>query len=148
LAPILGTEQYSAPEYFLEENGSTRSDIFSLGVVTYQMLTGTLPYGTQVPPCRTRAAQGKLRYATAQTEARPIPAWVDEAIAKAVHPDPYKRYGEQSELVYDLSHPSQAFLAKTRPPLMERHPVVFWKTVSFVLALALVAVLSMHAAGA
>ncbi len=148
LSPILGTEQYSAPEYFLGENGSTRSDIFSLGVVTYQMLTGKLPYGTQVPQCRTRAAQRKLRYATAQTEARPIPAWVDEAIAKAVHPDPYKRYGELSELVYDLSHPNQAFLAKTRPPLMERHPVAFWKTVSFLLALALVAVLTMHAAGA
>ena len=45
---ILGTFQYTAPEYFLGEGGSTRSDIFSLGVITYQMLTGRLPYGAQV----------------------------------------------------------------------------------------------------
>jgi len=145
-APILGTEQYSAPEYFLGENGSARSDIFSLGVIAYQMLTGKLPYGTRVSRSRTRAAQRKLRYASARTGERPIPAWVDEAIAKAVHPDPLKRYEELSEFVYDLHHPNQAFLKKTRPPLMERNPVVFWKTVSFLLAVALIVVLSRHPA--
>lgn len=139
---ILGTEQYSAPEYFLGENGTSRSDIFSLGVITYQMLTGRLPYGTQVPKSRTKAAQRKLRYSSAQNEQRPIPAWVDEAIAKAVHPDPFKRYEELSEFVYDLHHPNQTFLRKTRAPLMERNPVVFWKTVAFLLAAALIVVLS------
>ena len=44
---ILGTAQYTAPEYFLGEGGSPRSDIFSLGVIAYQMLTGRLPYGRQ-----------------------------------------------------------------------------------------------------
>jgi len=73
---------------------------------------------------------------------RDDPIWVDEAIANAVHPDPYQRYAELSELVYDLHHPSQAFLSKTRPPLTERNPAVFWKTVSFILALALAAVLT------
>jgi len=145
-APILGTEQYSAPEYFLGENGTARSDIFSLGVIVYQMLTGRLPYGTRVPKSRTRAAQRKLNYASAQDEARPIPAWVDEAIRKAVHPDPCQRYQELSEFVYDLHHPNREFLKKTRPPLMQRNPVVFWKTVSFLLAVALILVLSRHAA--
>jgi serine/threonine protein kinase len=144
LAPILGTEQYSAPEYFLGENGSSRSDIFSLGVIAYQMLTGRLPYGTRVPKSRTRAEQRKLKYASAQTEQRPIPVWVDAAIAKALHPNPYKRYEELSEFIYDLHHPNQAFLKKSRPPLMERNPVVFWKTVSLLLAVALVLVLSRH----
>lgn len=144
-APILGTEQYSAPEYFLGENGDARSDLFSLGVIAYQMLTGKLPYGVQVPRARTRAAQRKLYYEPARTDERPIPAWVDEAIAKAVHPDPYKRYEELSEFVYDLSHPNQAFLSKTRPPLMERSPLAFWKTVSFILAAALaVALYKLH----
>jgi serine/threonine protein phosphatase PrpC/predicted Ser/Thr protein kinase len=136
-APILGTEQYAAPEYFLGENGSARSDIYSLGVIAYQMLTGRLPYGARVSRSRTRSAQHKLRYDPARTGDRPIPAWVDEAIAKAVHPDPYKRYEELSEFVYDLSHPNQAFLNKTRPPLMERSPMAFWKSVSFILAAAL-----------
>ncbi len=144
-APILGTEQYSAPEYFLGENGTAASDIFSLGVIAYQMLTGQLPYGARVSRARTRAAQRKLRYAPARGEDRPIPAWVDEAIAKAVHPDPAKRYEELSEFIYDLRHPNQAFLNRTRPPLLERSPVVFWKTVSFILAAALaVALYKLH----
>ena len=141
LSPILGTEQYSAPEYFLGENGSSRSDIFSLGVIAYQMLTGRLPYGTRVPSSRTRAAQWKLNYVSARDEKRLIPAWIDEAIRKAVHPDPCQRYEELSEFVYDLHHPNREFLRKTRPPLMERNPVVFWKTVSFFLAVALVVAL-------
>jgi len=37
---LLGTAQYSAPEYFLGEAGTTRSDLFSLGVIAYQMLSG------------------------------------------------------------------------------------------------------------
>ena len=40
---ILGTVQYTAPEYFLGEGGSPRSDMFSLGVIAYQMLTGSCP---------------------------------------------------------------------------------------------------------
>lgn len=135
--PILGTEQYSAPEYFIGENGTARSDIFSLGVIAYQMITGKLPYGAAVSRARTRAAQGRLHYDSARTPDRPIPAWVDEALAKAVHPDPLKRYQELSEFVFDLHHPNQAFLSKTRPPLMERDPVAFWKSVSLILAAAL-----------
>ncbi len=107
------------------------------------MLAGDFPYGTQVPKSRTRAAQKKLAYKSVLREDREIPAWVDDAIAKAVHPDPYQRYEEISEFIFDLHHPSQAFLSKTRPPLIERHPVAFWKGVSFVLAgLLIVSLLS------
>lgn len=144
--PIPGTEQYSAPEYFLGEGGSSRSDIFSLGVIAYQMLTGTLPYGTQVPKSRTRAAQRRLRYRSAQDDDREIQAWVDEAIKKAVHPDPYKRYAELSEFIFDLSHPNREFLNRSRPPLLERHPAAFWKAVSLILAIIVLILLGTHPA--
>lgn len=140
---LLGAALYAAPEYFLGEAGSARADLYSLGVIAYQMLAGDFPYGTQVPKSRTRAAQKKLAYKSVLREDREIPAWVDDAIAKAVHPDPYQRYEEISEFIFDLHHPSQAFLSKTRPPLIERHPVAFWKGVSFVLAgLLIVSLLS------
>ncbi len=131
---LLGTAQYSAPEYFLGESGSSRSDIFSLGVIAYQMLTGRLPYGTQVAKCKTKAAQNKLTYDSVLDDDREIPVWIDEAIRKAVHPNPYKRYEELSEFLFDLRHPNKEFLNKIRPPLMERSPVFFWKSVSFILA--------------
>lgn len=135
---ILGTAQYSAPEYFLGEAGTTRSDMFSLGVIAYQMLSGKLPYGTHAARATTRAAQRKLIYQPVLGDERTIPAWIDEAIRKAVHPDPYKRYEEISEFIFDLRHPNKAFLSKTRPPLMERNPLLFWKMVSFVLLLIII----------
>lgn len=138
---ILGTVQYTAPEYFLGEPGSPRSDQFSLGVITYQMLCGRLPYGARVPQSRTRDAQRRLQYASVLDEQREIPAWIDDAIKKAVQPDPHKRYEELSEFVYDLRRPSQAFLSKTRPPLLERNPAAFWKWVSFLLLLVIVLLL-------
>ena len=132
---ILGTAQYAAPEYFLGEIGSARADIFSLGVITYQMLTGQLPYGTQIAKTRTKAAQHKLHYATITKDDRQIPAWVDDAIKKAVHPNPYKRYHEAAEFIYDLRHPNKAFLNKTRPPLIDQNPVLFWQVVSLILGI-------------
>ncbi|MBK7354868.1 bifunctional protein-serine/threonine kinase/phosphatase [Propionivibrio sp.] len=144
---LLGAAQYAAPEYFLGESGSSRSDIFSLGIIAYQMLSGKLPYGVAVPKSRTRAAQRKLVYESVLRDDREIPAWIDEAIKKAVHPDPFKRYGELSEFIYDLHHPNSAFLNKTRAPLIERHPVLFWKAVSFLLMLALIVVLSIKTTG-
>jgi len=138
---ILGIPQYMAPEYFLGDGGTTRSDLFSLGVLTYQMLSGRLPYSMEVPKARTKAAQLKLAYTSVLDDEREIPMWVDEAIRKAVHPDPFKRYEELSSFVYNLRHPNQAFLNKTQAPLIEREPVLFWKSVSLMLALIIAALL-------
>ncbi|HQR97797.1 MULTISPECIES: bifunctional protein-serine/threonine kinase/phosphatase [unclassified Polaromonas] len=143
--PVLGTAQYAAPEYFLGEGGTTRSDIFSLGVITYQMLTGRLPYGAEVAKCRTRAAQNRLRYDSALHDDREIPAWIDGVLRKALHPDPARRYDELSEFLYDLRHPNRAFLDKTRPPLLERNPLLFWKGVSLILAGIIVVLVGVQA---
>ena len=137
---LLGAALYAAPEYFLGEQGSVRSDLYSLGVIAYQMLSGSFPYGTQVPKTRTKAAQKKLVYKSVLNEEREIPAWIDDAIRKAVEPDPFARYEEISEFIYDLHHPNRIFLNKTRPPLIERNPVIFWKAASFVLMLALIVI--------
>jgi serine/threonine protein phosphatase PrpC len=139
---ILGTTQYAAPEYFLGESGTPRSDLFSLGVITYQMLSRRLPYGAQVAKSRTREAQMKLVYDSVLDDQREIPAWIDDVLRKAVHPNPSKRYEELSEFIYDLRHPNKAFLNKTRLPLIERSPVMFWKCVSLILAVIVVVLLS------
>lgn len=131
---LLGTAQYTAPEYFLGEAGTARSDIFSLAVIVYQMLIGKLPYGSQVAKTRTRAAQNKLHYQSVLNENRDIPVWVDHALKKALHPHPYRRYGELSEFIYDLRYPNKEFMKIGRAPLLERNPVFFWKSLSFVLA--------------
>lgn len=138
---ILGTAQYSAPEYFLGQAGTHRSDLFSLGVITYQLLSGRLPYGAEVAKARTASAQRKLRYQSVLDDNREIPVWIDGVLRKAVHPDPLRRQEALSEFVHDLRHPQAAYLSGTQPPLAQRHPVVFWKLVSAALALALLVLL-------
>lgn len=138
---ILGTAQYTAPEYFLGENGTSRSDIFSLGVIVYEMLTGQLPFGAEVAKCKTKVAQKRLLYDSIHYLRHEIPEWIDEAINKAVHPNPYKRYEDLSEFVFDLSHPNKAFLSKSRRPLLERDPVLFWKLLSLCLLIINVTIL-------
>jgi len=139
---IQGTAQYTAPEYFLGEAGTPQSDLFSLGVITYQMLTGKLPYGLKAASARTKSAQNKLFYQSVLDDEREIPAWVDDALKKSVHPNPLKRYAELSEFMYELRHPGKNFLNKTRPPLMERNPVAFWQGVSLILTLIIIILLA------
>lgn len=130
---ILGTAQYTAPEYFLGESGTTRSDIYSLGAITYHLLTGRLPYGAQVAKTRTKAQQLKLKYRSVLDDSREIPAWLDGVLRKAVHPDPQQRFDELSEFVYRLRHPGKEDTAPT--PLIERNPLVFWQMLCLALAI-------------
>ena len=131
---VLGTAQYTAPEYFLGESGSTRSDMFSLGVITYQMLTQKLPYGSQIAKARTKSQFRKLRYNSALDDNRELPAWIDGALRRAVHPDPYKRYESLSEYTFDLRYPNSKYLNASATPLIERNPLLFWKGLTAILA--------------
>ncbi|HET7887371.1 MAG TPA: bifunctional protein-serine/threonine kinase/phosphatase [Bradyrhizobium sp.] len=139
---ILGTAQYTAPEYFRGEGGSARSDLFSLGVIAYQMLTGQLPYGAQIAQARTRSQFNKLRYKSASETNRDVPVWMDAALRRAVHTDPAKRYDSLSEFVYDLRHPNPNYVNASARPLIERNPNLFWKCTTALLALIVIVLLA------
>ncbi len=145
--PILGTIQYTAPEYFLGEGGTPRSDIYSLGVIAYQMVTGRLPYGARMAQARTRFQQGRIAYASALDETREIPAWFDGALRKAVHPDPRRRYDELFEFVHDLRHPNGDLLDSNPSPLLQRNPLLFWKGLSLALAAIVLLMLAFQYGG-
>lgn len=140
---IPGTQQYAAPEYVIGEQPTTASDIYALGVITYQMLTGRLPYGAEMAKARTRAAQGRVRYRPASDEDTQIPAWIDAMLRKAVHPDPRRRYAELSEFVHDLHHPNAALIDARATPLVERNPLRFWQALSLLLGCGVTVLLFM-----
>ena len=127
-AGIPGDAAYAAPEYFLGEAGSPRADLFSLAVIAYEMLTGRLPYGADVAKTRTRAAQRRLRYRSVVDDERAIPSWVDDALCRALDPDPAQRQAELSEFVHELHHPNPDHQRRRRPALIERDPARFWKS--------------------
>ena len=138
---VLGTLQYTAPEYFTGEGGTPRSDQFSLGVIAYQMLTGQLPYGAQIARAGTRLQPRKLRYRSARELNDTVPAWVDRALRRAVDPDPRGRYEVLSEFIFDLRHPRTGASDGDAVPLAERNPLLFWKVLSGLLAVAAIALL-------
>jgi len=123
---LLCTLDYSAPEYFLGQTGNNRSDIFSLGAITYEMLCGKLPYGKALAENRLK----KVNYTSIKHYRPEIPAWFDSAMQKSVHLDPEKRYKILSEFVHDLSHPNPEFQQQHFTPLLQRNPTLFWKLLS------------------
>lgn len=142
---LLGTAPYTAPECFRGHDSHEGSDLFSLGVMTYQLLTGQLPYGTAVAAASLSGRQHRLRYRPLTQYRQDLPPWLDGPLRKAVHPDPNQRYAVLSEFLFDLEHPNPALHAGTAAPLLERNPLRFWQLLSLVLALVLATVLVWHA---
>ncbi|RZT30774.1 bifunctional protein-serine/threonine kinase/phosphatase [Cupriavidus agavae] len=137
----VGTLQYAAPEYFVGEGGTAASDLFSLAVLAYQMLTGHLPYGLQVTQLRSRADLRRLRYVPLRERRPDLPPWVDTVLRKALHPDAARRHEALSEFVEALRAPGPHAVQRLARPLIERNPLRFWQALSLALAV-LVAVLA------
>ena len=136
-----GTADYTAPENILGNSASNRSDIFSLGAISYEMITGSLPYGKGI----TGAAMiKKLRYVSASWFRKDVPQWMDAALEKAVHIDPEKRTDALSALTSDLRKPNSALVPLQVRPLIESHPLLFWKLISLFLFI-LVVILAFNA---
>ena len=124
---LLGTKNYTAPEYAMDQPGSNRSDIYSLGVITYEILTGKLPYGEMPANWKNKNLARQLKYTPATDYNSEIPDWIDAMLKKAVNPNPANRYEELSEFLYDLRLPNPSLLYKDYRPLIERNPLVFWQ---------------------
>jgi serine/threonine protein kinase len=121
---LLGTKNYTAPESLLGYSGSVQTDIFSLGVITYEMLTGKVPY------------KNKLNYISACHYNSAIPIWIDNVLRTAVHPDPKKRYDSTIEFVKALFQPTTQSNS-----MLEKYPLTFWKrsaVISFMVNLILI----------
>jgi serine/threonine protein phosphatase PrpC/predicted Ser/Thr protein kinase len=135
-AAFAGTMQYSAPEVYLGAPASRASDLFSLGVIAYQLLTGQLPYGPRVASANFRA-QKRLRYISASQINPEVPDWMDAALAKATRLDQRDRYSDLSEFIYDLSHPNPMLTHPEARPWLFVRPERIWQVTSAVLLILL-----------
>ncbi len=135
---VLGTAQYTAPEYLLGEGGSAAADIYSLAAIAYHMLSGRLPYGAKPAQARTRAQIKRLAYTPLTDEHSEIPAFVDNALRKALDPDPARRFADPLEFAYALRNP---VVGATQRRLIERDPAFFWRFATGGLAIIVVALL-------
>jgi eukaryotic-like serine/threonine-protein kinase len=127
---LAGTIDYTAPEYHYGERPTNRSDIFALGVIAYEMLTGTLPYGRGFSNRRDVA---QLTYISARAVREDLPPWIDAALAHAVAKAPGERTDALSALVENIQRPNSALNYDRPLSALERNPVAFWQTMALVL---------------
>ncbi|MBK0393950.1 bifunctional protein-serine/threonine kinase/phosphatase [Ramlibacter algicola] len=144
---VEGTLQFMAPECLRGAPGSARSDLFSLAALAYHLLCGQLPYDTTMARDRSEAAQRRMRYRPLGPLRPDVPAWIDDALVKALHPDASRRFADADEFVHALSHPPPHAPTLRKPALAERDPVLFWKALSLLLGIACIVLLGWRATG-
>src|SRR5918911_126460 len=98
---ILGTAHYISPEQAMGEPVGPASDLYSLGVVLYEMLTGELPYDADTPlGIAMKHVNGRL---SPPKEIDPsIPAGIKAITCRLLAKDPEDRYASDAELIEDL----------------------------------------------
>src|SRR6188508_3309469 len=97
---VIGSPPYMAPEQF-HGKAVFASDVYSLGVTMYQMLTGSLPYDTPTPADLARLSRGDLVTAPRVKNAR-LPKAINDIIMRAMAPDLTTRYQRAGDLLEDL----------------------------------------------
>lgn len=143
---ILGTLDYSAPEYRLGRHAGERSDLFSLGVLLYEMLTKKLPFGAAYSSAMDFKSLQKLTYISACKHNPLVPFWLDKTLEKALQIDPDRRYESLSEWLQDLKRPNPNLLTQRERPLLERDPMKFWRAAALLGWFSCFAVLLWHLA--
>ena len=98
---VVGTIDYVSPEYMLNSQVDWRSDIYAIGILGYEMLTGESPFrGDSVYATMTKRLKSDPKPPSAL---RPeCPGRLDEIVLKAMHRDPELRYQSAAEMFYDL----------------------------------------------
>jgi serine/threonine-protein kinase len=119
---VLGTPPYMSPEQFTGAALDVRSDIYSLAVVTFEMLTGRLPFEaesafewatlhmTQEPP-------DFARYPTGER----VPPAMREAVYRALRKIPSERFASVTEFAAAFSMPTSSRVAKTAGEFPQKH---------------------------
>jgi serine/threonine-protein kinase len=97
---VIGSPPYMAPEQFYGK-AVFASDVYSIGITMYQMLTGELPYETPAPSDIERLVRGEL-VTPPRVKNNRIPKVINDIVLKALAADVTKRYQRASDLLTEL----------------------------------------------
>ena len=140
LTEAMGTPDYISPEQVKGKRGDARSDIYTLGIMFYEMLTGKVPFTGTNPFVIMN--ERLMNHPIPPREVNPdITPELQEIIYRALERDPKKRYASAREFALDLEHPEKVGVAdrdELRNWRQRRSPVM--RRVLFYIMLALIPV--------
>jgi serine/threonine protein kinase len=116
----MGTPDYISPEQVRGKRGDARSDVYALGVMLYEMLTGVVPFTGPNPFAVMNDRLLNQPRPPVQLEPSISPQ-LQEILYRALEREPKNRYASAREMAHDLAHPEQVGIAAR--PDAER-----WKT--------------------
>jgi serine/threonine-protein kinase len=153
LSQSMGTPDYISPEQVKGKRGDARSDIYALGVMLYEMVTGQLPFRGPSPFAVMH--DRLLNHPIPPREVNPeISPQLQEIIYRALERDPRRRYASAHEFAWDLEHPDQVGVAdrlevrnwkRRRSPLKRKIVLYIVLTLLPIVIFALMFYLTKHA---
>ena len=110
---LVGTPEYMSPEQFDTNRVDLRSDVYSLGVVLFELLTGHRPYIGDTP--LSIAMRHKMDAPPSPRAIRKeIPMWLERAVLRCLEKDPARRFQTAADLARELRRPRSAAAAVRR----------------------------------
>ena len=139
-SPTLGTPDYISPEQVKGQRGDQRSDIYALGIMVYEMLTGQVPFSGPNPFAVMN--ERVLNDPKPPRKANPaISPELEEILYRALERDPRHRYATASEMAWDLEHQEQVGVdERDRRPVLGGRRLPGGRTLLLYVGLALVPV--------
>ena len=125
--PPNGDLHYAAPEYYTDAPKGAHSDLFSIAVIGYELLTGELPFSSQALMSPSQSLVMPIQL----LRQRQVPATSQQALMRALHTSTQARYQAIGEFLQDFG-PDNSNHISDPEPLIVRHPLLVWHSICFI----------------